>query len=92
MENQKTKRTDFDPRLISKTFLMITGLIVEEPDAVECVIHESKSSIIFEVYVSEKDYGKIVGKKGATAKALRRIMRVIAGNFDKRLILEFSHK
>ena len=91
-KRERSRRTDFNYSNVSKSFMMIISLIVEEPDKVECVVHESASSIIYEIYVSENDYGKIIGKGGAMARALRQIMRAIAGNFDKRLILEFSHK
>jgi len=91
-KRERSRRSDFNSSIVSKSFMMIVGLVVEEPDKVECVVHESASSIIYEIYVSERDYGKIIGKGGAMARALRQIMRAVAGNFDKRLILEFSHK
>ena len=50
---------------------------------------QGEKSIIFEVKVEESDMGKIIGKQGRVAKAIRTIMKALASKEEKRVTIEF---
>ena len=50
---------------------------------------DGSQSIIFEVKVAEEDMGKIIGKQGIIAKAIRTIMKAVASKENKRVTVEF---
>lgn len=83
---------NFNDDDIGNALITLIQLVCDYPEQVSFNVHHSESSIIFEIVVNEGDYGKVIGKQGKTAQALRTVMRAIAGRFDKRLILEFSPK
>jgi len=82
--------SSFDPQVVGKAVTSMVQLICDYPDETTLHVHQSESSVIFEVSVSSADYGKVIGKRGQTALALRTLIRAIAGRFNRRLILEFS--
>lgn len=52
--------------------------MVEFPDDVYCVNTQDERGILVKIHANRSDLGKIIGKAGDTAKALRSIARVIA--------------
>jgi predicted RNA-binding protein YlqC (UPF0109 family) len=66
---------------------MARGL-VEQPDQVSVTTVEGKASVIFELRVAPEDMGKIIGKDGRVAKAMRTLLKVAAAKERKRAILE----
>ncbi|MEE8640214.1 MAG: KH domain-containing protein [bacterium] len=62
--------------------------LVEKPEAV--VVHEvaGEKTTIIEVSVDREDIGRIIGKKGRTARALRTILNAAAMKQNKRASLE----
>ncbi len=62
--------------------------LVEKPDSV--VVHEvaGEKTTIIEVSVDREDIGRIIGKKGRTARALRTILNAAAMKQNKRAALE----
>ena len=63
--------------------------LVDDKSAV--VINEiaGEQSVVFEVKVAESDMGKIIGKQGVIAKAIRTIMKAVASKENKRVSVEF---
>ncbi len=66
---------------------MATAL-VNDPDAV--VVREIKgaSAIIFELSVAQEDMGRVIGKQGRVANAMRTLLRVAAVKEGRRVTLE----
>jgi predicted RNA-binding protein YlqC (UPF0109 family) len=62
--------------------------LVEQPDQVSVTAVEGKASVIFELRVAPDDMGKIIGKDGRVAKAMRTLLKVAAAKEHKRAILE----
>jgi predicted RNA-binding protein YlqC (UPF0109 family) len=62
--------------------------LVDEPDKVQVNIVEGENSIILELKVAPDDIGKVIGKSGRTAKAMRTILSAAATKLKKRSILE----
>ncbi len=66
----------------------IAEALVDEPEKVETDILESETSVILELRVSKEDVGKVIGKGGQTAKALRKILSAAATKHHKKSLLQ----
>lgn len=62
--------------------------LVENPDQVEVREIDGARSVIFEVRVAKEDMGRVIGKEGRVANAMRTLLRVAAIRQGKRAILE----
>ena len=62
--------------------------LVDDPDGVEVNIVEGEKSTILELKVAEEDIGKVIGKHGRIAKAMRTILSASATKAGKRIVLE----
>jgi uncharacterized protein len=49
--------------------------LVDDPDAVEIEVVESGDSVNYRLKVAPEDVGKIIGRRGRTARAIRDVMR-----------------
>ena len=63
--------------------------LVEDKTAVQIEEKNNEKSITFEVKVAEKDMGKVIGKEGKIAKAIRTVMKSVAGKERKKVSIEF---
>ncbi|HBE46005.1 MAG: KH domain-containing protein [Spirochaetia bacterium] len=66
----------------------IVKSIVDNPDAVNIKVIEGEKSTILELRVAESDIGKVIGKNGRIARAIRTILSAAASSQSKRVILE----
>ena len=66
----------------------IAKSLVDDPDGVEVNVIEGEKSTILELKVSEADVGKVIGKHGRIAKAVRTILSAAATRTGKRVVLE----
>ena len=62
--------------------------LVDEPESVEVTVVEGEQSTIVELRVAEGDVGKVIGKQGRIAKALRAILSAAGTKSGKRIVLE----
>lgn len=62
--------------------------IVDKPDAVEIKRTVDERGVLLELTVDPEDMGKIIGKAGATAKAIRTLLRVLGAKNDARFNLK----
>ena len=62
--------------------------IVDTPEAVNIAELKSTRSSIFEITVADDDVGKIIGKDGRTAQALRKLLQAISRTADKNYFIE----
>jgi uncharacterized protein len=63
--------------------------LVDEPDAVRVEqVEGDDGSIIFRLHVAEGDVGKVIGRQGRIARALRTVVRAGGPNAGRRLQLE----
>ncbi len=67
--------------------LMVKAL-VDLPEEVEVTEVEGRHSSVIELKVAKEDIGKVIGKKGAHAQALRTIIAAAGGKRKKRYVLE----
>ena len=63
--------------------------LVENKDAIEIKEVAGEQAVVFEVKVAESDMGKIIGKQGRVAKAIRTIIKALASKEEKRVTIEF---
>jgi predicted RNA-binding protein YlqC (UPF0109 family) len=66
----------------------IARSLVDEPDEVEVNMIEGEKSTILELKVSPSDIGKVIGKHGRIAKAIRTVLNAAATKTGKRIVLE----
>ena len=66
----------------------IVKKIVDSPDLVEVSFIEGKSTAIIELRVAPGDVGKIIGKSGRTANALRTLVNAVASRQNQKVVLE----
>jgi len=66
----------------------IVKSLVDNPDAVNIKVIEGEKSTILELRVAENDIGKVIGKNGRIARAIRTILSASASSQSKRIILE----
>jgi uncharacterized protein len=62
--------------------------LVESPDDVDVTEITGEKTTVYEVRVKEEDLGKIIGKGGRTAKAIRTVLNAASIKDNKRIILE----
>jgi uncharacterized protein len=62
--------------------------LVDHPEEVEVEEVEETDALVFELKVAEEDLGKVIGKQGRTAKALRTILSAASAKTRRRVILE----
>jgi len=72
-----------------KEFLAtIVRALVDYPDEVDIREVEGSRTTVFELRVGEGDLGKVIGKAGQTAKAIRTLLAAAAARQGKRAVLE----
>jgi predicted RNA-binding protein YlqC (UPF0109 family) len=62
--------------------------LVDEPDAVEVAEVERDGDLVIELRVAPDDVGKVIGRQGRIARALRTVVRASAARRDQRVFLE----
>jgi predicted RNA-binding protein YlqC (UPF0109 family) len=66
----------------------IARRLVDEPDSVRVETEEREDAVIFHLYVAPDDVGKVIGRQGRLARALRSIVRAAGARADRRYLLE----
>lgn len=66
--------------------------LVEEPDAVTVTVDEpdDEGVTVYYLHVSENDMGRVIGKQGRIAKAIRTVMRAAATRCDEKVAVEID--
>jgi predicted RNA-binding protein YlqC (UPF0109 family) len=63
--------------------------LVEEPEAVEVVeFEEDDGTVVLELSVADDDYGKVIGRGGRTAAALRTVVKAAAVKENRRVLVD----
>ncbi|HHW22512.1 MAG TPA: KH domain-containing protein [Clostridiaceae bacterium] len=66
----------------------IARSLVDNPDEVSVTEVDNGNSLILELRVAEEDMGKVIGKQGRIAKAIRVVMKAAAVHENKRVVVE----
>jgi len=70
----------------------IVKALVEDPSQVSLTETQGEKVSIIEVRVEEKDMGKVIGKEGKIANAIRTVAKAAGGKEQKRVNVEFIAK
>jgi predicted RNA-binding protein YlqC (UPF0109 family) len=62
--------------------------LVDDPDAVRVEVIQESSGTVLELHVAEDDMGKVIGRNGSVAKALRTLLKVTAARNGEAVTLE----
>jgi predicted RNA-binding protein YlqC (UPF0109 family) len=63
-------------------------VLVDNPDNVSVTELEGKQTSVIELRVAKEDLGKVIGKQGRTARAMRTILGAASAKLKKRSVLE----
>lgn len=66
----------------------IAKALVDNPDAVEVSEVEGSKTSVLELKVAKEDLGKVIGKQGRSARAMRTILSAASAKLKKRTVLE----
>jgi predicted RNA-binding protein YlqC (UPF0109 family) len=66
----------------------IAKSLVDNPDAVSVTEVEGEKTTVMELRVAQSDLGKVIGKEGKTARAMRTILNAAGTKIGKRCVLE----
>jgi uncharacterized protein len=66
----------------------IARALVDDPDQVEVKQVDSERLIVLELRVAQDDMGKVIGKQGRIAKAIRTVVNAAALRENKRVVVE----
>jgi len=64
--------------------------LVEEPDKVHVYVKETRNADIYKLQVAPDDVGRVIGKNGRVANALRTVLRSANFDDDRNVILEID--
>lgn len=67
---------------------MIAKALVDKPDEVEVIEVEGEQTTVIELKVAKDDLGKVIGKQGRTARAMRTLLSAAAAKVRKHCVLE----
>jgi hypothetical protein len=66
----------------------VAKALVDHPDKVEVREIEGEKTTVIELKVAPEDLGKVIGKQGRTARAIRTLLAAVARKENKRAVLE----
>ena len=66
----------------------IVKALVDHPEQVQCTEIQGTQSCVLELSVAPDDVGKVIGKRGVHADAIRRLVHAIGGKKKRRYVLE----
>lgn len=67
---------------------VIAKALVDDSESVVVNEREEKKTTVLEVRVAESDMGKVIGKQGRIAKAIRSVVKAAAAKEDKKVIVD----
>ena len=68
--------------------LFIAKSLVENPDAVKVNVREDGDTSVIELSVDPADVGKVIGKQGRIAKAIRTVVKASSVHSDKKYVVD----
>ncbi|MFW6380939.1 MAG: KH domain-containing protein [Bacillota bacterium] len=68
----------------------IAKAIVDEPESVHVNQVEGEKSVILELSVADEDMGKVIGKQGRIARAIRTVVKAAATKEGKKVIVDIQ--
>lgn len=69
---------------------VIAKALVDDPDSVVVTEREDKKATVLEVKVADSDMGKVIGKQGRIAKAIRSVVKAAASKEEKKVVVDIQ--
>jgi len=69
---------------------VIAKALVDNPDEVVVTESEGEDEIVIELKVASNDMGKVIGKQGRIAKAIRSVVKAASSKMEKKVIVEIQ--
>ena len=69
---------------------VIAKALVDHPEEVVVTESENEKSIVLELRVAQPDMGKVIGKQGRIAKAIRSVVKAASSKCDKKVKVEIQ--
>lgn len=69
---------------------VIAKSLVDHPDEVVVTEQETEKGLVLELKVAPSDMGKVIGKQGRIARAIRSVIKAAASREDKKVIVEIE--
>ena len=63
-------------------------VVIDYPDEVQVTETENDKAVVLELKVAQSDMGKVIGKQGRIAKAIRTVVKAAASKEDRKVIVE----
>lgn len=73
---------------LKELIAFIAKSLVDDPDAVQVHAVEGEKALILELTVGDGDLGKVIGKEGRTARAMRTLLAATSAKQSRRAVLE----
>ncbi|RPF46795.1 RNA-binding protein with KH domain [Thermodesulfitimonas autotrophica] len=67
---------------------ILAKALVDKPEEVDVKLIEKEQSVVIELRVAAEDTGKVIGKHGRIARALRQMVKAAAAKSRKKVVLE----
>ena len=67
---------------------VIAKALVDDPDSVALSERQDGRTTVIEVRVADSDMGKVIGKQGRIAKAIRSVVKAAAAKEDKKVVVD----
>src|SRR5437899_12368343 len=81
-------RRSRDPMAAADLVEYVAKSLVDDPDAVKVEVVQDQGGTVIELHVAEDDMGKVIGRNGSVAKALRTLLKVTAARDGEPVSLE----
>ena len=73
---------------MKELLLYVAKQLVDDPEAVTVTEREDGESTVLELRVAPEDMGKVIGRQGRIAKAIRSVVKAAAAKEDKKVIVD----
>ncbi len=77
---------------MKKLLETIVAELVEDKSAIEVTVDEPNEEgvVVYHLHVAQEDMGRVIGKQGRIAKAIRTVMRAGASRIDQKIMVEID--
>lgn len=73
---------------MKEILVLLAKSLVDNPDEVHVNVVESDKSLVLELKVAPEDMGKVIGKQGRIAKAIRTVIKAASAREGKKVVVE----
>ena len=77
-------------RPLASDFEVIAKALVDNPDEVVVTESENDDELVIELKVAPSDMGKVIGKQGRIAKAIRSVVKAASSRLEKKVMVEIQ--